>query len=626
MVLRPQGRTSLVRTLVLHIALPALAVETPVQAVQRLTAVPMRQRPGVAKSGGESGSGVLLAVPTDIVEVQVFLEQMKPIEMLEQSFGFEGYLRAWWTDERLKYDPATAPQLKLSPTDSNQLWKPKFYWERAKEIVLPMPDRPDLGESFWVYPDGKVFWSRQTVFVLGCNFAGKKLDKFPFDQQNCTITMGMYSDTADEVFLKWKEDAVALENWQGACLAEFHTVALHQESQYFKYTVGEYTYATATMTFARAPNTWLFTYFMPAVALVAVSYLGFFIDPDQTPARVTLGLVTLLIVMTNFISLTSRLPATVNPSWLSRFVLMSFVFNLVAMFEQVLVSFGKNIKKWLDVQRQEIEKIAPWAERLATVNRKVLLQELKVVQNNGVSAKKFRHVLASLGMEGVPAADILELYHQFSDSITRDQILSPEELNAMLDHVEKKLEESQPKANGSPGEKRRVCLAPFSQSGGKSLVVGLPPRPQVQMGGEGSEGVDDAKVMGAGDVEQPTGLRQRAHATRDPFTPVANVGSIRVVDDTGLAPPITAYQRFAMRAAFRTAAMKALGNDRGWVLKTFILFPVLQNLRYLDFIFRVAFPIAYYIFITSYMFEIGFGDGHYATLETAPCFLESQSA
>jgi ABC-type protease/lipase transport system fused ATPase/permease subunit len=47
--------------------------------------------------------------------------------------------------------------------------------------------------------------------------------------------------------------------------------------------------------------------------------------------------VTLLVVMTNFASLLNGLPAVGSDlPWLCRFLLVSFVFNLVAMMEQVL--------------------------------------------------------------------------------------------------------------------------------------------------------------------------------------------------------------------------------------------------------------------------------------------------
>ena len=50
------------------------------------------------------------------------------------------------------------------------------------------------------------------------------------------------------------------------------------------------------------------TFFTTAVALVAIAYLGTFINPGATPARVSLGIITILAVVTNYLALVNTLP------------------------------------------------------------------------------------------------------------------------------------------------------------------------------------------------------------------------------------------------------------------------------------------------------------------------------
>lgn len=101
------------------------------------------------------------------------------------------------------------------------------------------------GELMNAYPDGRVWWSRQVSFQISCPFAGLAFDTLPFDEQQCNFSMGMYGSTANEVYLRWRASdpantpdavgcadcsgyAVALENWQGPCLAEWHATELDQ--------------------------------------------------------------------------------------------------------------------------------------------------------------------------------------------------------------------------------------------------------------------------------------------------------------------------------------------------------------------------------------------------------------
>ena len=82
--------------------------------------------------------------------------------------------------------------------------------------------------------------------------------------------------------------------------------------------------------------------FMMSVIMVFISCLGFFIDPSATPARVTLGIVSLLVVLQNYIALTSNSARDISTTWLGRFILGSLFFNLCAFGEQSMPVQGSN--------------------------------------------------------------------------------------------------------------------------------------------------------------------------------------------------------------------------------------------------------------------------------------------
>ena len=73
----------------------------------------------------------------DNVEVQVYVDQFQPIDMLHQTYEIEGYLRAWWTDSRLRFngtaDGGCTDELSLTAAEHARIWKPQFYWEGARQ-------------------------------------------------------------------------------------------------------------------------------------------------------------------------------------------------------------------------------------------------------------------------------------------------------------------------------------------------------------------------------------------------------------------------------------------------------------------------------------------------------------
>ena len=93
----------------------------------------------------------------------------------------------------------------------------------------------------------------------------------------------------------------------------------------------------------------------------ATADLGFYIDPASTPARVTLGMVNILAVITNRSKLSSDLPSA-DSSWISDFLLMSLGFNIFSFTEQVAVNLGITAHRWLMTEQERSAKARKTAQ------------------------------------------------------------------------------------------------------------------------------------------------------------------------------------------------------------------------------------------------------------------------
>eukprot|EP00966_Prymnesium_polylepis_P242191 5601022-Prymnesium_polylepis.1 len=110
------------------------------------------------------------------------------------------------------------------------------------------------------------------------------------------------------------------------------------------------------------------------------------------PARVSLGITCLLLVLSNLIALSSRLPESHTQPWLSRLLFSCFLLNVCAFIEQVAVSFGLQAQKWLEQQQKT----------LAIVQRKQALAD-----NQG----EFRLGRRNMGLV-VPAAEANAMFDE----------------------------------------------------------------------------------------------------------------------------------------------------------------------------------------------------------------------
>lgn len=342
--------------IVLSLALARGRAETPTSTARRLLdqygSNANRPRLAMAEAASSESGDCIENPPPERVETQLHIDQFSPIDMRLQRFALGGYLRTYWTDPRLAFNGSSEAngscfnKLSFSHDQIAQIWKPEFYWEGAIDIELSHPSR-GTGELLFVYPDGSIWWSRQVKITLRCPV---NLDRMPFDTQTCPYMMGMYAYSAADVHLTWLAQQVAFANWQGACLSEWHATSFKQENVEQVYASANFTYASAEISFTRAPGAIFNTYFTLSIIFVGLSYLGFFIEPTSMPARVTLGMVCSLTVLVNLNALKETLPPMSRQPWMVRFMLGSFYFNVGAMVEQVATSFGLNMQAWLDTQ------------------------------------------------------------------------------------------------------------------------------------------------------------------------------------------------------------------------------------------------------------------------------------
>ena len=316
-------------------------------------------------------SNATCAASFTTVNVQFYIDSYHVLDEHANTFGFDGYLRAYWVDPRLSYtvEPGCSEELLLTRDESLRLWRPDLYFEKVVEIKLPeekMGVKDGRGEMTTASSKGEVFWSRQVSLKLSCEM---HLGSLPFDTQHCAVVSGLYSQRAEQVQLRWRDGFDAFANWRSTCLSGWIATGLVQENTLNSFTSGsaplslahapipspdacpplpslhysDFTYARATVAFTRIPERFMQHFFNTSLLMVIISWLGFLIDPSATPARVTLGVVTLLVVLQNVLALSNSSPRDVSNTWLGQFTAASFYFNIAAFVEQILVNFGLQV-------------------------------------------------------------------------------------------------------------------------------------------------------------------------------------------------------------------------------------------------------------------------------------------
>ena len=93
--------------------------------------------------------------------------------------------------------------------------------------------------------------------------------------------------------------------------------------------------------------------FIPTILIVALSWVGFWIDERSVPARVSLGITTVLAITTLLFGIQSSLPRVGHVKAIDVFLLGSFLFVFAALVEFAIVG---SFTKVFTLNRKEVSK------------------------------------------------------------------------------------------------------------------------------------------------------------------------------------------------------------------------------------------------------------------------------
>lgn len=295
-------------------------------------------RPTLAEARKAVKAGVCPSAGPVNVTTQFYVDFID-IDQKLQTYTLAGYLRAWWTDKRLGFKGSTAggccDKLIFGKDDADNLWRPDFYFDQAESIKL---GGTGFGEQVEVQPSGAVLWSRQSKVKLRCPM---HFGNLPYDTQRCSYILGMYSQSATEVILRWKPAAHALAQWDQMGTAVWTTTKLEQKDVLLTYAgLGNYSSARAWLTIKRNHDGYVMSYLVLAVVFVCMSYANFWINPAAVPARTALSVITVLVVSGLSQACKSSLPPFSYETWLTDFMFGSMMFNILGFFEMAAENFA----------------------------------------------------------------------------------------------------------------------------------------------------------------------------------------------------------------------------------------------------------------------------------------------
>ncbi|PRD33683.1 UNVERIFIED_CONTAM: GluClalpha [Trichonephila clavipes] len=208
--------------------------------------------------------------------------------------------------------------------------------------------------------------------VVFIKYFSSKRNNYDFYWYN-TLFLSTVSKTTDELNLKWTDnqpvmlyDNLKLPQFEiervntSLCREKFHIVNV--------FFLGEYSCLRAEFYLRRSVGYHLVQSYLPTILIVVISWVSFWLDVNAIPARITLGVTTLLTISSKGAGIQSNLPPVSYVKAMDVWMGACTTFVFAALLEFTLVNYmwrkrpetlpGRSMPTIITVKSSKVRKIS----------------------------------------------------------------------------------------------------------------------------------------------------------------------------------------------------------------------------------------------------------------------------
>ncbi|XP_064632564.1 glycine receptor subunit alpha-2-like [Lineus longissimus] len=284
----------------------------------------------------------LLGKPTTI-QAQFHVNSITSISDKTMDYNIDIFFRQKWRDHRLAFNKSYGDSVSLGFHRMNQMWRPDTVFLNAKSGYhhhLTVPN-----DLLTLHPDGVLLISQRLSLILSCNM---HLYYYPMDNQRCSVVIGSFGYSSRDLMYDFMSDnSITYE--EDMLLPEFIIDKEHveQHAELILYSTGNFSVLRFVFPMERDIGTYIIQTYIPSILIVVLSWVNFWLDINATPARISLGLITVLTITTQSSGLHTRLPKVsyikAIDVWMS--TCLVFVFGALLEFAVANVMTRKIEKK-----------------------------------------------------------------------------------------------------------------------------------------------------------------------------------------------------------------------------------------------------------------------------------------
>ncbi|KAL1110359.1 hypothetical protein AAG570_007890 [Ranatra chinensis] len=268
-----------------------------------------------------------------VVYFHVTVMGLDSIDETSMTYAADIFFAQTWKDHRLRLPENMTSEYRLLEVDwLKNMWRPDSFFKNAKSVTFQTMTIPN--HYMWLYKDKTILYMVKLTLRLSCamNFM-----IYPHDTQECKLQMESLSHTTDDMIFQWDPDVplVVDENIE---LPQLQLVNNNTADCTQVYSTGNFTCLEVVFVLKRRLGYYLFHTYIPTCLIVIMSWVSFWIKPEAAPARVTLGVTSLLTLSTQHAKSQASLPPVSYLKAVDAFMSVCTIFVFLALMEYCLVN------------------------------------------------------------------------------------------------------------------------------------------------------------------------------------------------------------------------------------------------------------------------------------------------
>ncbi|KAM7364432.1 histamine-gated chloride channel subunit 1 [Cochliomyia hominivorax] len=288
--------------------------------------------PTPSKNYDKNRAPKLLGQPT-VVYFHVTVLSLDSINEESMTYVTDIFLAQSWRDPRLRLPENMSEEYRILDVDwLHSIWRPDCFFKNAKKVTFHEMSIPN--HYLWLYHDKTLLYMSKLTLVLSC---AMKFESYPHDTQICSMMIESLSHTVQDLVFIWNMTDPLVVN------SEIELPQLDISNNYttdctIEYSTGNFTCLAIVFNLRRRLGYHLLHTYIPSALIVVMSWISFWIKPEAIPARVTLGVTSLLTLATQNTQSQQSLPPVSYVKAIDVWMSSCSVFVFLSLMEFALVN------------------------------------------------------------------------------------------------------------------------------------------------------------------------------------------------------------------------------------------------------------------------------------------------